>query len=137
MRSHILHTDLISASIIELTPPPLSPSLHLHISSVSWNIARRTHGSNGRTKPPNRKHNENATNGAWPSNEGQRRGGRNDKKRQEKVGWLVAEQSAGRQTIAPLSTEATAQASCFQRRWGSLSLSVRNRHCFFNEEDVF
>ena len=62
------HADLISTSIIELIRCRLSLSLHLHIDSVSWNA-----------RPPNRKHDENAMNGARPSIEGQRGGGRNDK----------------------------------------------------------
>ena len=59
------------------------------------------------------------------------------KKRQEKVDLLSAEQSARRQTIAPLSHKATAAGILFHRRRMSLSLFAQNRHCFFNEEGVF
>ena len=40
-------------------------------------------------------------------------GERNDRKRQEKVGWLVAEQSAWRQTIASRSPKATSAGILF------------------------
>ena len=110
--------------------PPLS--LHLHINSVSWNVVRRTQGSNMRTRPSNRKHDKNATNCARPSNEGQRTvGDARMKSDRNRLTSCQRNSQPGSRPSRHARPKQQQQASCFQRRQRSSCLFVWNSRCYF------
>ena len=59
------------------------------------------------------------------------------KKRQEKIDWLIEEQSAPRQTIAPRLPETTAAGILFPEEAEEFKPLCSESSLFFNEEDGF